>query len=286
MPEEINPLVEAGGQEVDPQVGQLDQGQHETQNQQIEEPPRNFLDPNEVADRYVRVKIDGEEVEVPFGEALQGYSRTADYTRKTQQLAQQRQEAEFGIALQRALQANPEATIQLLAQQMGVSVGQAAQAVHDQGYDTYDYDQGQQDPYEPKFQSLEQRLQRFEQAQAQQQARAQLDQAVNGLKDRYNLDDATVKDVVRTALERRQGPQAFDSIYKEIAFDRAMAKNTQYRERQAQEDQRRQTGVQQMRGSVHNGGSAAGAPQGAPAADPNRRVSLSEAFESAWAGQG
>lgn len=37
-----------------------------------------------------RVKIDGEEVEVPEDELLKGYSRTADYTRKTQQLAEER----------------------------------------------------------------------------------------------------------------------------------------------------------------------------------------------------
>jgi predicted house-cleaning noncanonical NTP pyrophosphatase (MazG superfamily) len=42
----------------------------------------------------VRVKIDGEEIEVTLEEALKGYSRTSDYTRKTQELAAQRQAAE------------------------------------------------------------------------------------------------------------------------------------------------------------------------------------------------
>ena len=41
-----------------------------------------------------KVKIDGEEVEVPEDELLKGYSRTQDYTRKTQQLAEQRKAAE------------------------------------------------------------------------------------------------------------------------------------------------------------------------------------------------
>lgn len=41
-----------------------------------------------------RVKVDGEEVEVPLDELLKGYSRTADYTRKTQAIAEARKQAE------------------------------------------------------------------------------------------------------------------------------------------------------------------------------------------------
>jgi hypothetical protein len=41
-----------------------------------------------------KVVIDGEEVEVSLDELQKGYSRQSDYTRKTQQLAQQRKEAE------------------------------------------------------------------------------------------------------------------------------------------------------------------------------------------------
>lgn len=38
----------------------------------------------------VKAKVDGEEVEVTLAEALNGYQRTADYTRKTTELAEQR----------------------------------------------------------------------------------------------------------------------------------------------------------------------------------------------------
>ena len=60
-------------------------------------------------------KSTDEELEVPLKEALSGYSRTADYTRKTQELAQQRQQVEYALAVQRALQAQPAETIRLLA---------------------------------------------------------------------------------------------------------------------------------------------------------------------------
>jgi hypothetical protein len=48
-----------------------------------------------------RVKIDGEEVEVPLDELLKGYSRTADYTRKTQAIAEARKQAEAELNLAR-----------------------------------------------------------------------------------------------------------------------------------------------------------------------------------------
>lgn len=42
----------------------------------------------------VTAKIDGEEQEIPLSEAMQGYQRQQDYTRKTQELASQRRELE------------------------------------------------------------------------------------------------------------------------------------------------------------------------------------------------
>lgn len=48
-----------------------------------------------------RVKVDGEEVDVPLDELLKGYSRTADYTRKTQAIAEARRQAEAEAAAAR-----------------------------------------------------------------------------------------------------------------------------------------------------------------------------------------
>jgi FtsZ-binding cell division protein ZapB len=44
--------------------------------------------------RTFRIKVDGEEIEVPEDEVLKGYSRTADYTRKTQKLSEERKALE------------------------------------------------------------------------------------------------------------------------------------------------------------------------------------------------
>lgn len=55
-----------------------DAGEEETE-EAVETEPRTY-----------RVKVDGVDVEVPEDELIRGYSRTADYTRKTQQLAEER----------------------------------------------------------------------------------------------------------------------------------------------------------------------------------------------------
>jgi len=54
----------------------------EIQEEEVEELPR------------YRVKVSGEEVEVTLDELLNGYSRTADYQKKTQSLAEQRKAVE------------------------------------------------------------------------------------------------------------------------------------------------------------------------------------------------
>ena len=66
--------------------------------------PREYFAWNEYADKPVKLTVDGEEIEVPLAEALNGYQRQADYTRKTQELAEQRRQVQFAAALQEALQ--------------------------------------------------------------------------------------------------------------------------------------------------------------------------------------
>lgn len=72
--------------------------EEETPQQQLEEDVQEEEVEEEVVEEdqeplYV-VKIDGEEIEVPLSELQQGYSRNADYTRKTQALSAQRKELE------------------------------------------------------------------------------------------------------------------------------------------------------------------------------------------------
>jgi len=72
----------------------------------------------QVEAKTFRVKVDGEEVEVPLDELLKGYSRTADYTRKTQAVSQARKEAEAELVQAREERQRYAATLQVLSQQL------------------------------------------------------------------------------------------------------------------------------------------------------------------------
>ena len=56
------------------------------------EPELDIFDYTDVADKVVKLQVDGQEVVVPVKEALAGYQRQADYTRKTQELSEQRKQ--------------------------------------------------------------------------------------------------------------------------------------------------------------------------------------------------
>lgn len=68
-------------------------------------------------------KVDGEDVEVTLEELLAGYSRTSDYTKKTQALAADRQRLAQAEALTAALASDPEGTLRLLAESYGIGQG-------------------------------------------------------------------------------------------------------------------------------------------------------------------
>lgn len=79
-------------------------------------PTEPSFDWSQYADQEVEVKVGGETVRVPLSEALNGYSRQADYTQKTQELAEQRNEAADALAIFEALRTDPKGTLEYLAQ--------------------------------------------------------------------------------------------------------------------------------------------------------------------------
>lgn len=278
---DFNPLGDESPLEGAPDGG-TSIGDGPAADQPVEAPPRTYLDiDDDVAQRYVRVKVDGEDVEVPLNEALSGYSRTADYTRKTQELAAQRQQAEYALAVQRAIEAQPEEALRLLARQYGVTFEQSQPAQAAPSYDDGIEDNPYMDPVERRLAAIERQNQQLNQQWQQRQADEQLRTTISGLQQRYQLNDSDVREVVSTALQQGMGPQAFEMIWKNIAFDRAMsARNQALAAQQSQAAQRQQAAAnaQQLVGS---GGSAsmAGTTQVPTASDG--RMTISEAFELA-----
>ena len=156
---------------------------------------------DEYADKPVKLNVAGEEIDVPLKEALAGYQRQADYTRKTQELAEQRRQVQFAAALQEALQNDPASTVELLSQHYGVN--QKPTSEEDEFLD----------PVEKQYRQLETRIQAFE----QEKAMRELENQIESLSRRYGeLFDAN--EVVAKALAT--GSTNLEATYKQIAFDR------------------------------------------------------------------
>lgn len=164
-----------------------------------------------------KVSIGGEEVEVTLDEALQGYQRQSDYTRKTQELATQRTELDYASRLAMALEADPVSAIEALRQ--AYEVTPTAPVVADANLD----------PEEQRFATLEQRIVLQEQAAFEQQISAQL----SGLHQQFGAFDDV--ELVKFAVERNipdLGDAAkvftFDKTFTKINADKAatVAKTT------------------------------------------------------------
>jgi hypothetical protein len=81
-------LMEPEEPQGEPEVAEEQEIESEEQEESYEEEEEQEQTPT------YRVKVGKDEVEVPLDELLKGYSRTADYTRKTQEVAEQRKAVE------------------------------------------------------------------------------------------------------------------------------------------------------------------------------------------------
>jgi len=175
--------------------------------QSVSETP--ILNVDEYSSYVVPVKVDGQELRVPLSEAISGYQRQADYTRKTQELAQQREEIQYAQAIQAALERDPEATIDLLSRHYGISRAEA-RAMAAEVEDTESLD-----PAERKIREMESRIAQFEDYKSQQE----VEREISRLQSKYS--DFNVADVVNTAL--RLGTSDLEGTYKQMAYDRMAA---------------------------------------------------------------
>ena len=194
--------------DVDPtdcgQVGEVDDGSLGS------DAPELAVD--DYADHYVTVKVDGEDVRVPLNEALAGYSRQADYTRKTQELAQQRQELQWANAIREALDNDPAQTIDLLSRHYGISHAEAKQMSED-----FDFGSDWSTPDDSKMINLEKRIAAFEQKQAYEE----LERTVVALQNKYG-EDFDANEVISVALAKNIDD--LEAAYKQVAFDRVAAR--------------------------------------------------------------
>jgi hypothetical protein len=218
----------------------------------------DLLPVDEFGDKYVPITVDGEQLNVPLKEALAGYQRQADYTRKTQELGEQRRQMQFAAALQEALQNDPRATLDLLSQHYGVAQEPSEEE------DPY------ADPAEKQYKELERRVQSFEQARAMEE----LDKTVRLLETKYGSDfDADA--VIAKALA--VGASDLEAVYKQMAFDKVYEEARAVREargRRAQEQAKATEAKRQMPVT-------SGTPSVSADVSANPISSLRDAYEAA-----
>lgn len=163
----------------------------------------------EYGDRQVTVKVDGQEQAVSLKEALDGYSRQSDYTRKTQELATERQRLSQAEAIYQALEADPQGTMQALQEAFGIAP-QSAGA-----------DDEWVDPVEQRIAMLEQQI------AAQQEAarQADIDREITDLHSRYGEFDegALLAHAIKFGIPNLEAAYAH-MTYDSVAAERAAAK--------------------------------------------------------------
>jgi len=78
--------------------------------------PPPYLEVDQYGDHLVKIKVSGNDVELPFREAVNGIMMGRDYTQKTQELAEERRRLQQADLLVAALEQNPQQTLRELAE--------------------------------------------------------------------------------------------------------------------------------------------------------------------------
>lgn len=200
-----------------PEMGQAG-GTEVGESPSSEAPSYDYVDVDSFADKYVKIKIDGEELDVPFKEAVSGYQRQADYTRKTQELASQRENLQHAATLAEALERDPSGTLDILGRFYGANNTPFANQQPVKQEPEF------LDPLERQVWELNQKVQTFEQFQAQQD----LEREVSRLQTQY--PDFNPVEVITTALQT--GTDNLESVYKQMAYDKLVQEVQTYRQAQ------------------------------------------------------
>jgi DNA-binding transcriptional MerR regulator len=248
-----------------------------TQQSEGDEPARQYVEVDEPESRFVRVRVNNEDVEVPYSDLLRSYSQEASYTQKSQALAERAREADYGIRLQQALQANPEMTLQILANQYGLTVAQVGK-IMEQNQPEPEY----QDPLERQLAEQQQRFQSLEERIAQREADEQLERSISGLRQQFNASDDDIRSVVQTAYEMQVGPEAFPQIFKAMAFDKLQQayKVRQAAEQAKQAEQAKRVAAKQAATGVVSAGT--GAAGTTTQVDADQKMTLRQAIDAAF----
>jgi hypothetical protein len=174
------------------------------------------------------VKVDGEEMQVSVDELRNGYQRQADYTRKTQELAAERERLSQGEAIVQALESDPRSAVSALADAFGIGMDNQSSSSPEELEDL--------DPDEVRLRRIESSIEEQDRALRQ----TNLQKEMNGLKEKYQTDiDESV--LYSHALKHNIGN--LDAAFAHMTYDQKSATVSKENENSAIVDEKRAAAV-------------------------------------------
>jgi hypothetical protein len=220
-----------------------------------EEAPANDEDTEEASDpmdQLVTVKIDGKEEQIPLREALDGYQRKADYSRKTMAVAEMRKQVEAEASQVMAERAQYAQLLGALQEQLSAAVQQQPDWERLYAEDPLEYVR-QKDLFRENAERLQaataeqQRVMALMQQQnvkqvqqTVQQGRAALQEKFPAWKnpERWEKDRVAIRDYAVNKLGFTEEqvsqvymPAAVEAVYKAMKYDELMSKRPQPQQR-------------------------------------------------------
>lgn len=195
------------------------------------------------ADEVYTVKVDGKEMQVPLDELLKGYSRTADYSRKTEALAHERKAFHAEAEQVKEERSQYAQLLPALAQQLQASLPQQPDpALRETDPLAYVLEK---DKYEEAVGRLNAAFSELQRVQAQQteeqlkqvqatvaEARKKLPELVPAWKDEkaYERDRPKLRDYAKklgysdNEIDQAYDPRAVASLWKAMRYDELIAR--------------------------------------------------------------
>lgn len=193
------------------------------------------------------VKIDGEEQQVSLEELQQGYQRQADYTRKTQEIAAERDRLQQAEAIVSALEHDPEGTLQTLAHSFNVT------SISQQNSNSEVSEYEEIDPTQKKLVELESKIAKQEQVQRVQR----VEREVNTLQEKYGEFDR--QELLNHAL--KNGIPNLEAAYTHWRFNDVKSTADKLSQEQEITNKKRDAAVVTPGGSTQSGTDSEPTPQ-------------------------
>lgn len=233
-----------------------------------------LLDLGLYGDKLVEITVDGETTQVPLREAASGYMRQSAFTRKTQDLANQRKELEPYVQVVQAFEQDPEAATLALANYYGFDpVGQPQQKPKQDSY-SWDDDEESSEP-DPRDTEIEQ-LKRQVNALTANQSAQYIDKEAQALVDRYpGIDPEEVK---RHAIQNKM--PNLEVAARDLLFD---DRNEAWQNLQERKKAEQQIVEQKKSAGVVNPGSGPANGSIAPPPKSGKYASFADAFKETLA---